>query len=121
MWNALWGETATHPNEHSQGDFVILSPWQLQHALPLYPSRGRQPGWVTSPRGELTVLEVVGVQLQPQQEVVELRHKGPIGEDAAESTGQPGPWDHHCGVQDVGLTFGDFRQEWLILCMGEGG
>lgn len=82
---------------------------------------GKQPGRVTSPHGELAVLEVVGVQLQPQQEIVELRHEGPMGEDAAESIGQPGPWDHHRGVQDVGITFGDFRQEWLIFCRGEGG
>lgn len=61
------------------------------------------------------------MQLQAQQEVVELRHKGPVGEDAAESIGEPRPWDHHCSVQDVGITFGDFGQEWLIFCRGEGG
>lgn len=52
---------------------------------------------------------------------MELRHEGPMGEDAAESVGQPRPRDHHCGVQDSRITFGDFRQEWLIFCRGEGG
>lgn len=28
---------------------------------------------------------------------------------------------HHCGVQDVGITFGGFRQEWLVFCKVEGG
>lgn len=46
-------------------------------------------GQGTFPLGELAVLEVAGVQLQPQQEVVELGHKGPIGEDLAESIGEP--------------------------------
>lgn len=74
----------------------------------------------TFPLGELAILEVAGVQLQPQQEVVELRHKGPIGEDVAEGIGEPGPWDHDRGVQGVGITFGDFRKERLIFCGGRG-
>lgn len=74
----------------------------------------------TFPHGELAVLEVVSVQLQPQQEIVELGDKGPVGEDVAESVGQPGCWRHHCGVQDVGITFGDFRQEWLVFCRWRG-
>lgn len=60
------------------------------------------------------------MQLQPQQEVVELGHEGPVREDAAESIGQPRPRDHHRSVQDVGITFGDFRQEGLIFCRGQG-
>lgn len=61
------------------------------------------------------------MQLQPQQEIVELGDKGPVGEDVAESVGQPGCWRHHRGVQDIGITFGDFRQEWLVFCRVVGG
>lgn len=70
----------------------VFSSFLPPHPLPLPLNRGRPQGAagkVTLPRGELAILVVVGVHLQPQQEVVELRHKGPGGEDVAESIGQP--------------------------------
>lgn len=51
---------------------------------------------------------------------MELRHKGPMGEDVAEGIRQPRRWDHHRSVQDVGITYGDFRKERLIFCRGDG-
>ena len=70
----------------------VFSSFLPPHPLPLPLNRGRPQGAagrVTFPCGELAILVVVSVQLQPQQEVVELRHKAPVGEDVAESIGQP--------------------------------
>lgn len=56
------------------------------------------------------------MQLQPVQEVVELRHQGPVCEDFSEGVGQPGCWDHYCGLQRVSVTPRDLGQERIIFC-----
>lgn len=60
------------------------------------------------------------MQLQPVQEVVELRHQGPVCEDFSEGVGQPCGWDHYCGLQGVSITSGDFRQEGIVFCREKG-
>lgn len=61
------------------------------------------------------------MQLQPQQEIVELGDKGPVGEDVAESVGQPGCWCHHCGVQDAKYHIWGFQAGVARLSLQGGG
>lgn len=101
----------------SRGDYLL----SLVTSRSTSPSSQRSQPWrslqvgVTSPHRELSVLQVVGVQLHPVQEVVELRHEGPVREHFSEGVGQPRCWDHYCGLQGVVITSRDFRQDWVIL------